>query len=278
MATQTALRWSVGPASDAVAPSGIELIASIDIRQNRYRGWHPVAGAWDPSSTPFNVHQTGQVRPNGTAFGMQPACGAFPGQGPVTGFEGRRLINSKNRNLGTLIGELQSDVFTIAGDGIDFLIGGGDFTDVTCLNLYVHGATGWQRVRSTTGERNLELVRRGWDVADFRGLQAYLQILDYAPVEPWGWHAAPRYPEDDWGFILVDDIRQTDGAPQPRRVDEAGDRARNFDFETALPERFTVAAAQGAGGAGGVFAVQRSRAGRGGWLAPLRRRGRSVRP
>ena len=81
MATETALRWSVGPASDAVAASGIELIASIDIRQNRYRGfWHPVAGAWDPSSTPFNVHQTGQVRPNGTAFGMQPACGRSPGR------------------------------------------------------------------------------------------------------------------------------------------------------------------------------------------------------
>ena len=250
------LRWPVGPAGDAEAAWDIELIAGIDIRQNRYRGWHPVAGAWDPGSTPFNVHQTGQVRPNGTAFGMEPACGAFPGQEPVTGFQGRRLVNSRNRNLGTLIGELQSEVFTIAGDGIDFLIGGGDFADVTCLNLYVHDAAGWERVRTATGERNLELVRRGWDVAEFRGRQAYLQVLDYAPVEPWGWHAAPRYPEDDWGFILVDDIRQTDGAANPRRVDEAGDRARNFDFETVLPERFTVAASQDAGGAGGVFEIR----------------------
>ena len=235
MATDAALRWAIGSAHDAGATAGIELITSIDIRQNRYRGWHPVAGAWDPGSTPFNIHQTDQVRPNGTAFGMEPARGAFPGQEPVTGFQGTRLVNSKSRNLGTLIGELQSEVFTIAGDGIDFLIGGGDFADVTCLNLYVDGAAGWERVRTATGERNLELVRRGWDVAEFRGRQAYLQILDYAPVEPWGWHAAPRYPEDDWGFILVDDIRQTDGAADPRRVDEAGDRARNFDFETLLP-------------------------------------------
>ena len=176
MTAGTALRWPVGPAAAAV-----ELTAGIDIRQNRYQGWHPVAGAWDPRSVPFNVHDTGQVRPNGTAFGMQPALGAFPGQGPVTGFQGRRLVNSKNRNLGTLIGELQSEVFTIAGAGIDFLIGGGDFADVTCLNLYVNGAAGWERVRSATGERNLELVRRGWDVAEFRGRQAYLQILDYAP-------------------------------------------------------------------------------------------------
>ena len=257
MTAGAALRWPVGPAAAAV-----ELTAGIDIRQNRYQGWHPVAGAWDPRSVPFNVHDTGQVRPNGTAFGMQPALGAFPGQGAVTGFQGRRLVNSKNRNLGTLIGELQSEVFTIAGAGIDFLIGGGDFADVTCLNLYVNGAAGWERVRSATGERNLELVRRGWDVAEFRGRQAYLQILDYAPVEPWGWHAAPRYPEDDWGFILVDDIRQTDGAPSPRRVDEAGDRARNFDFETLLPERFTVTAAPGAGGSGGIFEIRdRSRGG-----------------
>ena len=252
----TAPRWSIGPQAAA-----FEVTAGIDVRQNRYQGWRPAAGAWDPRSVPFNVHDTVQVRPNGTAFGMQPARGAFPGQGPVSGYQGQRLVNSKNRNLGTLIGELQSDVFTIAGDGIDFLIGGGDFTDVTCLNLYVNGAAGWERVRSATGERNLTLVRRGWDVAAWRGRQAYLQILDYAPVEPWGWHAAPRYPEDDWGFILVDDIRQTDGAPDPRRVDAAGDRARNFDFETLQPERFTVTAAQGAGGAG-VFEIRdRSRGG-----------------
>ena len=240
----------------------MELVASVDIRENRYRGWRPVAGSWDAGSVPFNTHQTMQVRPNGTAFGLQPARGAFPGQPEVTGFEGRRLVNSKNRNLGTLIGELQSDVFVIAGDGIDFLIGGGDFEDVTCLNLLVAGDGGWRRVRTATGERNLHLVRRGWDVAEFRGRRACLQILDYAAVEPWGWHAAPRYPEDDWGFILVDDIRQTDGAAEPRRVDEAGDRARNFDFESVLPERFTVTALPAADGAGGVFEIHDRAAGR----------------
>ncbi len=271
MAAKAVLRWLIGAAGTGYAgqdsaaggaPAAVELTAGIDIRQNRYRGWHPVAGTWDPRSAPFNTHQTTQVRPNGTAFGMQPARGAFPGQGAVTGFQGRRLVNSKNRNLGTLIGELQSEVFTIAGAGIDFLIGGGDFADVTCLNLYVRGDDGWRRVRTATGERNLELVRRGWDVAEFLGRQAYLQILDYAAVEPWGWHAAPRYPEDDWGFILVDDIRQTDGAAEPRRVDAAGDRARNFDFETLLPERFTVTACQEAGGAGGVFEIHDRAAGR----------------
>ena len=99
-------------------------------------------------------------------------------------------------------------------------------------------------------------------MAEFRGRQAYLQILDYAAVEPWGWHAAPRYPEDDWGFILVDDIRQTDGAADPRRVDEAGDRARNFDFESLLPERFTVDAAALADGGGGVFEIHDREQGR----------------
>ena len=268
---ETVLYWSIGreeagrgETNDAAGGGlpPVELSASIDIRQNRYRGWHPVAGTWDPHAAPFNTHQTVQVRPNGTAFGMEPARGAFPGQGEVTGFQGRRLVNSRNRNLGTLIGELQSEVFTIAGAGIDFLIGGGDFAEVTCLNLYVRFRDGWRRVRTATGERNLGLVRRGWDVAEFRGRQAYLQILDYAAVEPWGWHAAPRYPEDDWGFILVDDIRQTDGAAAPRRVDAAGDRGRNFDFETLLPERFTVAAAREAGGAGGLFEIHDRDAGR----------------
>ena len=246
-----AVRSRAAAPADAALPTGaaapaIEVTADLDIRQNRYQGWHPVAGTWDPRAAPFNLHQTTQVRPNGTAFGMEPASGAFPGQEPITGFQGRRLVNSKNRNLGTLIGELQSDVFRIAGDGIDFLIGGGDFADVTCLNLYVQDADGWERARTATGERNLELVRRGWDVAELRGRRAYLQILDYAAVEPWGWHAAPRYPEDDWGFILVDDIRQTDGSSHPRQVDPAGDRARNFDFETVAPARITVSVADGA--------------------------------
>ena len=31
------------------APPALELSADIDIRQNRYQGWHPVAGTWDPA-------------------------------------------------------------------------------------------------------------------------------------------------------------------------------------------------------------------------------------
>ena len=79
MATSSVLHWLIGGAGGGSPP--VELSASIDIRQNRYRGWHPVAGTWDPRAAPFNTHQTVQVRPNGTAFGMEPARGAFPGQG-----------------------------------------------------------------------------------------------------------------------------------------------------------------------------------------------------
>ena len=90
MAANAALRWLIGTAGnggkrhrtpDEAAggvPPAVELSADIDIRQNRYQGWHPVAGTWDPRAAPFNTHQTVQVRPNGTAFGMQPACGSFP--------------------------------------------------------------------------------------------------------------------------------------------------------------------------------------------------------
>ena len=120
----------------------------------------------------------------------------------------------------------------IQGDKIDFLIGGGDFQEQTCLNLLVADTKGrFTKVRNATGERNMKLVRRGWDVTEHRGKQAYFQILDYAPVEPWGYFAAPRYPEDDFGFILLDDIRQTDA--DGNRVCEEYDREHNFDFESA---------------------------------------------
>jgi hypothetical protein len=389
----------------------VTLECAVSTDENRYSRWHPVR---DSFSIPFIGAPA--VTDNGHAFGFEPAVGAFPGQDPVSGFEGERLVNSKRRNLGTYVGELRSDPFTIRGDRIDFLIGGGDFAGVTCINLLVrsdpwdvaegalafrrrvrgdcillsrsevsgelltyeaevavltgeaaglvlragptgkpcyavlvsalaqairvvslpypgadlcqiaqhvelgrtyslrvvcevapdetrltvyldgalrltwadsvirasgnafgvitsdstarfrrlgvsesgdgHSATvlfqdkfetpqldryealgpatsGYEVVRTATGERNNVLARRGWDVSGFTGQRAELQILDYAPVEKWGFNASPCFAEDDWGFILIDDIRQTD--KDGNRVCEAYDLEHNFNFERLEP-------------------------------------------
>ena len=195
-----------------------------------YAGWQIVFSDYNTKNPPFS---SSRATRNGTAFGNEPATGSFPGQPEVSGYQGKRFVNTKRRNLGTFVGELQSNVFTIKGERIDFLIGGGDFEEQTCIRLFVRGDTGrFEMQRTASGERNYRMVRRDWDVAEFTGRRAYLQILDYAPVEPWGFNAAPRYPEDDYGFILIDDIRQTD--QDGNRVCPGEDRACNFDFETVL--------------------------------------------
>jgi hypothetical protein len=223
----------------------LDIQVRVDIRENLYDGWTQI-------SWPYGMQGEDQLvlpgRPNcppnlttyyGQAFGREPATGSFPGQGAITGFEGRRFVNSKNRNLGTFIGELQSDPFEIKGDRISFLIGGGDFEGQTCLNLFVEVAPlNFRKVRTATGHRNLKLVRKQWDVTAWKGKRAYLQILDYAPVERWGRHAAVSFPEDDYGFILIDDIQQTDA--QGNRVSEASDRKHNFDFERVKPAEYEL--------------------------------------
>ena len=223
----------------------VELSVRADIRENLYDRWTVVSNPYGArGESDFVQGSRPACPPNqttyyGQAFGSQPARGSFPGQDPVTGFHGQRLVNTKNRNLGTMIGELQSDAFKIKGDQIDFLIGGGDFQDQTCINLFVETKSyTFEKVRTATGDRNLSLVRKHWDVSPWRGKWAYLQILDYAPVERWGDRAAVSFPEDDYGFILLDDIRQTDR--EGNRVSEAYDQENNFDFERVRTPQYGI--------------------------------------
>ena len=226
---QNAIRIGSNAASCEIAPR-------VDIAEERYSRWRVVYNNYHLGAHPFNAHR---VQRNGYAFGFEPARGAFPGQEEIKGYLGERLINTKRRNLGTFVGELQSDRFIIKGRRIDFLIGGGGFADQTCINLFVCGDDGkFIKQRSATGEQNLTLMRKGWDVSELVGSQAYFQLLDYAPVEPWGYNAAPKYPEDDFGFLLLDDIRQTDR--EGKRVCEDYDRDHNFDFETLIESRYPV--------------------------------------
>ena len=219
-----------------------QIIPRIHIAEERYKSWRVVYNEFLLGSHPFNMPT---VKKNGYAFEFEPATGSFPGQDEITGFQGKRFINTKRRNLGTFVGELQSDIFTIQGEKIDFLIGGGDFTDQTCINLFVCGNDGkFLKQRSAAGEQNLALIRKGWDVTELVGSEAYFQLLDYAPVEPWGFNAAPRYPEDDFGFLLLDDIRQTDS--NGKRICEEYDRVHNFDFETVREAKLPVEMRRGA--------------------------------
>jgi fructan beta-fructosidase len=132
----------------------------------------------------------------GTAFGSGPAHGTLPNQMPVDGFHGNGLVNSYNGG-DDATGTLTSPPFKIERNYLHFLIGGGGWEGKTCMNLMIDGKV----VRTATGP-NLQpggserLQPAEWDVSEFLGEDAILQIVDNAT--------------GSWGHINVDDIVLSD--------------------------------------------------------------------
>ncbi|MBR4171210.1 MAG: DUF2961 domain-containing protein [Kiritimatiellae bacterium] len=109
----------------------------------------------------------------GEAFGPGPARGILPFQNPVNGYSGRYLVNSyygKDETKGTLT----SPAFTIEKPFINFLVGGGNYKDETCVNLVIDGKT----VRTATGKNAERLEWTHWDVGEFKGKKATIVIVD----------------------------------------------------------------------------------------------------
>ncbi|MCA9053145.1 MAG: hypothetical protein KDA75_04875, partial [Planctomycetaceae bacterium] len=147
---------------------------------------------------------------DGEAFGPGPALGTLPGQMPVSGYEGERLVNSFFHGDRT-IGTLTSPPFKVERNFINFLVGGGGHPGLTCVNLLLDG----QVVRSTTGANQQAggseaLDWATWDVQDIRGKDVAIQIVDQ--------HTG------GWGHINVDHILQSDR----RRETSAADRTREL--------------------------------------------------
>ena len=147
----------------------------------------------------FEGTNYGAWKSTGTAFGNGPARGALPGQMAVEGFSGKGLVNSfagGDKSTGTLT----SPSFKVERRYLSFLIGGGGYSNETCMNLLVNGQT----VRTATG-LNIQsggserLQTGGWDAGEFLGREAVLQIVDQRT--------------GGWGHISVDQIVQTERAP-----------------------------------------------------------------
>jgi uncharacterized protein (DUF608 family) len=139
----------------------------------------------------------------GTAFGNGPVEKArMPAYQGEVGAQGRRLVNTHNTRQGEDVGRgdahtgtLTSRSFVIERDYITFLIGGGAHQGKTCINLLVDN----QVVRSATGRNDNRMQPQSFDVRQWAGRPARLQIVD---KETGG-----------WGNIGIDDIVFSD---QPR--------------------------------------------------------------
>ena len=110
---------------------------------------------------------------DGDAFASSPAEGSLVYQNAVIGFKGKKLVNSfYNRDAST--GKIISPSFLINKKYINFLIGGGDHPNETCINLLINGEV----VETKTGVNTEVLYWAYWDVKKYMGKQAEVEIVD----------------------------------------------------------------------------------------------------
>lgn len=154
----------------------------------------------------------------GTAFGDGPCIvkerPAYMGE---LNAQGERTVNTHQTRNGedvgkadTHIGTLTSREFPIERDFIRFRIGGGNHPAQTCVNLLIDGAV----VRTATGENKNHMRLEHFDVKEFAGRTAKLQIVD-------GWTGG-------WGQVGVDEMVFTDTVRK-----DAAEPEQQPDFGTA---------------------------------------------
>lgn len=160
----------------------------------------------------FEGSDFGDWKAEGNAFARGPIAGTAERQQPVSGFTGKKLVNSY---VGTdeATGTLTSPAFTIERKLIRFQIGGGHFQNRTCANLLIEGKV----VRTAVGRNREQLEPREWDVSEFSGQQGVLQIVDQQ--------------KGGWGHINVDHFVFTDDRSpiSTRRPTAVVARERNLD-------------------------------------------------
>jgi fructan beta-fructosidase len=86
-------------------------------------------------------------------------------------------------------GAITSPSFTIHHSAINFLIAGGNHPGLTCINLLINGKV----VRSATGKNLNIFYWNGWDVSEYRGKKAQIELVD-------------NYARPDNGYIAIDHI------------------------------------------------------------------------
>ncbi len=183
----------------------------------------------------------------GTAFGERPRnVSEIAGYQGNVNAQGKWTVNTHETRGGedvvkadTHIGTLTSREFVVERGFIRFRIGGGNHPGQTCVNLLVDGAP----VRTATGRDHNRMRIEHFDVREFAGRKAQVQIVD-------AWTGG-------WGQVGVDEIVLTDSAELDLRPLE-----ERPDFGTmalaVLGDRAAGSAAIGAlSDVGSAFAEER---------------------
>ncbi len=158
----------------------------------------------------------------GTAFGTAPArANVAPPKNRVAGHQGAGLVNTYLGGDGAT-GTLTSPEFTVERKHINFLIGAGNFEGETCMNLLVDGTVVRTAVGWAQKNKGLEVLDwKSWDVAEFFGQKAMLQIVDGRT--------------GGWGHINIDHIVQSD-APRNPVFELKEEKEMPEDFVSKVPK------------------------------------------
>jgi hypothetical protein len=90
-------------------------------------------------------------------------------------------------------GVLRSRTFTITGNSINLLVGGGNYPDA-CYVALVNAGT-QAILQEATGENTDAMTRRYWDVRPYKGKQVYIEVVDNST--------------EAFGHISCDDIHES---------------------------------------------------------------------
>jgi len=202
---------------------GASLFTPITLRPGEERTIR-VMIAWYVPRTTMRIGPDAE----GPAFGAEPSDGTGSGQSEVTGFVGEGLVNTFDSSGDAAIGTLTSPAFEVTRDYIQFLIGGGRHPGKTCIQLLV----GDEVVRSATGKDAERLEWTTWDVADLKGQNARIRIVD-SERGPWGHINVDQ--------IVLSDRRWASAAQLMERKAEWGDGVTVLsDFEAGDYGDWTV--------------------------------------
>jgi sucrose-6-phosphate hydrolase SacC (GH32 family) len=147
----------------------------------------------------FEATGYGSWTTTGTAFGTGPTAGALTGQAAIVGYEGDRLVNSR-QPAASAVGTLTSPPFEITKGYINFLVGGADApllpgsSAEATVNLVVDG----ERVRTATGDNSNWLDWNAWNVEELVGRTARIEAVDTLTT-------------GNQGSILLDQVTFADG-------------------------------------------------------------------
>ncbi len=130
----------------------------------------------------------------GSAFGLAPVAEKTEAMNSeLTNYAGESLAVSAHGGDEPK-GTLRSPEITLTEPFIHLLIAGGDYAGKTAAQLIIGGKV----VRETVGKRNLKCEPARWDVAEFKGQNATIRLVDDE--------------SGAWGIICVDQIVLTDAA------------------------------------------------------------------